>query len=79
MINKKNEHGNRDGEWEHRFSGQLISKGKYLNGIREGFWEMYFFQLKTISHKGTYSNGNREGLWIFYENNESLFKKIYYV
>jgi antitoxin component YwqK of YwqJK toxin-antitoxin module len=53
-------------------SGQLSFRGNYINGKRDGFWEL--FQLNgQLWEKGNYTNEKRSGLWI--ENNMLINSK----
>lgn len=55
-INQVNIEGERDGYWEECYSnGKLDSKGNYVKGKQEGYWEWY--TNVKLSSKGNYSEG----------------------
>ena len=41
------------------------SKGKYVNGKKEGLWKFYAINGKLIG-KGKYEKGLKQGLWNIY-------------
>ena len=59
----KNEAESPDGPYiAHHPNGKLYKKGSLLNGIRHGYWEVYYDTGKLM-HKGTYSYGSPIGYW----------------
>ena len=43
----------------------LLTKGKYFNGIKSGYWKNYDIS-STLRNEGEYSNGEVNGLWKHY-------------
>ena len=64
MINKcYNEAGDKDGESVSYYkNGEIESKGFYLNKLKHGYWEYYWYtgQLRSC---GQYNNGEYDGVW----------------
>ena len=65
MNNKYNinENGEIDGESISFYkNGELESKGNYLNKLRSGYWEFYWYT-GQLQSKGNYKNGKFDGEW----------------
>ena len=57
--------------------GNIITKGKYNNGLKEGGW---YYSLNDYSEKGYYVSGEKSGLWQSeYKNGEIYFTGSYLV
>ena len=66
------------GYWEHYYSnGNIRLKCGYLNGIRDGLFEVFFYD-GTLQTKGSFKKGRKHGEWVFYHSNSNLFKKTMY-
>lgn len=68
--------GKEDGEFiEYSDSGVILTKGDYINGLRDGNW---FYQVGDHTEKGKYSDGEKDGEWIhYYDNDQVYFKGSY--
>jgi antitoxin component YwqK of YwqJK toxin-antitoxin module len=56
-INQYDMDGRKQGLWEDYYdSGNLYSKGNYINGKEEGIWEFYYSKGNLCS-KASYVNG----------------------
>ena len=52
----------RNGPYIHKDrSGDLIAKGNFVNGKREGLWENYYWG--SLAEKGYYKNDMKDSLW----------------
>lgn len=57
-------------------NGNLIYKGKVINGSSHGEW-IFYNQTGTISSKGNYQKGQKIGQWeYFYYDSKDLYTKI---
>lgn len=56
------------------WNGKLYQKGFLLNGIRHGYWEVYF-DTGRLMHKGIYSYGVPVGYWFGYNTARGEFRK----
>jgi antitoxin component YwqK of YwqJK toxin-antitoxin module len=75
--NRKDRNGLKQGLWEEYWdNGNLQSKGSYVNGLKEGYWEYY--EDGNLISKGLYKEGNKEGIWEYYNKDGSLDCKILY-
>ena len=75
LINLYNERGQKHGYWEYyHSSGQLSSKGHYINGKEDGYWEEYY-PCGQLMWKGKWVNDNRDGYWEWYFSNGQLSSK----
>lgn len=45
----------------------LITKGEYIDGLKDGFW---FFEYGDHKEEGYYRNGERNGMWNYYYPNK---------
>jgi antitoxin component YwqK of YwqJK toxin-antitoxin module len=67
LINLYNEKGEKHGYWEEYWNnGKLESRGNYVNGKREGYWEMFHYLTNHLRCKGNYVNGEQDGYWEWY-------------
>ena len=74
-----NADGQRVGPWEYYYeSGNLSSKGEYLNGKEIGVWELYNNFNGGLEAKGEYLNGKEIGPWEIYHENGNLREIINY-
>ena len=65
--------GKEEGEFiEYSDSGKILTKGDYVNGLRDGNW---FYQVGDHTEIGKYSDGEKEGEWIYYYDNEQTYFK----
>ena len=75
-INQYDSEGREQGYWEHYHdNGKLYSKGKYKNGLMNGYWEYYDNGDLWIT--GDYKNNKEDGVWDDYENNTLKNKFLY--
>jgi antitoxin component YwqK of YwqJK toxin-antitoxin module len=75
LINLYNERGEMHGYWEwYHACGQLMSKGKYVNGKQDGYWEEYYSD-GQLSSKGNWVNGKQDGYWEEYYSSGQLSSK----
>ncbi len=56
-------------EQEYSETGQLVRKGEYIDGLKEGPW---FYEYGDHREEGEYRNGERNGLWKFYYPNNKI-------
>ena len=58
------------------FSGEVSGEeqGKLKNGLREGFWTIYW-DSGQLHSKGNYHNGKENGYWVFYFENGVIWRK----
>jgi antitoxin component YwqK of YwqJK toxin-antitoxin module len=62
---------------EYNEDGQLISKGEYVGGLKEGEW---FYNVGDHTERGVYLDGERQGEWIYeYPDGELSYKGEYVV
>ena len=62
-MNQRNEHGKMHGPWEEFYqTGELSSRGYYLNGESHGPWE-HFYKNGHLYSRGSYKHGVKIGLW----------------
>jgi len=59
-------------------NGRLISSGKLINKIREGTWELFQKDGKTLLSKETYKSGKLNGLYEIYYKNGKLSETFQY-
>jgi antitoxin component YwqK of YwqJK toxin-antitoxin module len=63
--------GKREGdltEWSD--SGKVITKGEYIDGLKEGKW---FYKLQDYKEEGNYKSDLRDGMWeSYYTDNNKL-------
>lgn len=65
--------GKEDGEFiEYSDSGTILTKGDYVNGLRDGNW---FYQVGDHTEKGKYSDGEKDGEWVHYFDNDQVYFK----
>lgn len=63
--------GQEEGECvEYDFDGNIIARGEYIEGLKEGGW---FYDFYFHTQKGSFKNDLREGVWNYYYNNESVY------
>ncbi|WP_396167749.1 hypothetical protein [Flavobacterium sp.] len=74
-----------NGPYELRDSiNQIISKGKYLNGLKDGEWQHKYTLLDidnkpyNIFKKGKYVNNTKEGKWIQYLKEDEISEILKY-
>lgn len=59
---------NKQGDFIYYYeNGQVASKGKYVNGQGDGFWQ-YWFEDGNKKSEGAYVNGWKEGAWTYWQN-----------
>jgi len=73
-INQYTHDGKKIGIWEEYYNGQLMSKGLYKNGNRDGIWELYHDN-GQLESKGLFKDDLKEGIWEFYHDNGQLYSK----
>jgi antitoxin component YwqK of YwqJK toxin-antitoxin module len=79
-ITPCNDQGKRHGYWERYYTnGQLYYKGNFVDGIKHGYWEYYYYSNGQLYSKGNYVNGKLHGYWEYYHDNGKLNSKIYYI
>ena len=68
----------KQGVWEEYYpTGDIKSKGAYIDDLREGNWS-YFFPGGATEQTGAYKAGRPDGVWNwFYENGKLLRKESY--
>lgn len=55
-------------------NGKTIwSKGKFKNGIPDGYWEWYRIN-GTLKRSGTFNKGEPVGEWITYDSKGKVYK-----
>lgn len=75
--NRKDRNGLKQGLWEEYWdNGNLQSKGSYVNGLKEGYWEYY--EDGNLISKGSYKNDLADGIWEYYYTNGRLKFGILY-
>lgn len=76
-IVKKN--GKKDGKWNLYYdSGKKRAEGKFINGIKIGYWK-YFYKNGLLENEGNYAlNGKQDGLWKEYFNHGGICEEINY-
>ena len=42
-MNQRNDKGLKEGYWEHIYDNKLLSKGSYVDDLREGLWTKYWY------------------------------------
>jgi len=59
--------------------GQLLEKGSFKNGLREGEYVFYWSMSGRLGSKGRYKNGKKEGVWVdyTYDGKVSMFAGTY--
>ena len=77
-INQYDSEGRRQGYWEYYQDGKLYSKGNYINGEREGYWETYHSN-GQLEGKGNYVNNKKDGMWEYYWSNGNLWEKSSFI
>jgi uncharacterized protein len=71
-MNKRNAEGQQHGYWQEYYeSGNLYSKGEYVNGEYHGPWEFYYRD-ETIDAKVEFDNGKYHGLCESYFGNGKI-------
>jgi antitoxin component YwqK of YwqJK toxin-antitoxin module len=55
----------------------IYFNGKYINDLREGYWEFYRDNNILIS-KGNYIKGKKVGYWEWYNSNGTLYQTKFY-
>jgi len=70
--------GTKHGKWDNfNETGQLLSRGNYVNGMVDGFWRAWHENGK-IRWEGHYFNGKQDGLWLFWNSDGDLiFEEIH--
>jgi len=67
-----------NGVWKYYYStGELKSKGDYINGSKNNLW-IYYFKNGQIQQKGKYKNEQPTGEWKWYYQNGQLRRVEYY-
>ena len=67
-----------DGEWQFYYlSGQVMSKGLYVNGLKNGIWT-YYYENGRQQQLGKYKNEIPSGEWKWYYKNGTLKCIEYY-
>lgn len=62
--------GKEDGELEeYDENGKLITKGDYIDGLKEGDW---YYALNDHREEGKYRYGERNGKWVFYYYDDKI-------
>ena len=78
-MNAYNEQGEKHGYWETCYSnGNLEYKGSYVNGKLHGLQEGYYSKGKPW-YKVNYIHGNEHGLFEYYNEDDGLYLKEYYL
>jgi uncharacterized protein len=92
-INQYDIEGNKIGYWElfddgedSDQKGKKISKGNYVAGKRDGYWETYYSgkikyrgkPITGIHSKGSYKDGKKHGIWYWYDIHGNIFFKSNY-
>jgi antitoxin component YwqK of YwqJK toxin-antitoxin module len=73
------EQGRKQGEWSEFYpSGEIKSKGKYLDDLKSGPWE-YFYEEGQSEQLGSYQNGVPSGIWKWYYPSGKLLREENYV
>ena len=70
--------GKRVGKWQ-EFNGNIMSKGKYSNDLKQDIWNYYDEEIEgsPLILKGIFVDGELEGLWqYFFVEEETGFSKI---
>lgn len=68
--------GTTSGNWQYfNKQGQLIAKGKFIDGKREGNWEWYY-NTGNLKETGQYSKGLSEGIFETYHKNGNKKNRI---
>lgn len=65
--------GKREGLFqEFKEDGKLITKGEYLDDLKEGFW---YYEIENYKEEGNYRSGEPDSIWKAYyvKNNQLLF------
>jgi hypothetical protein len=76
-INQYDMDGRKQGYWEDYYkNGDLLSKGSFKNGKRDGYWEWY--DDGKLNYNGSYKDGEWDGIWGFYNENGQLEQKDLY-
>lgn len=71
--------GLKDGQWKiYGDDGVLWNIESWKDGKKDGIWESYFSEdsLKFIQN---WSNGEQDGLTIYYNNNQTIWREIYFI
>ena len=64
--NQTDSQGRKQGYWEETGKWGKIEKGHYVDGLRQGAWQIYREDGVTLGSEGNYLNGERQGLWKSY-------------
>ena len=62
---------------EYYISGQLKSKGNFLDGVQNGHWQFYYVN-EILQSEGNYINGVQDGNWFHYYDNGKIQQKEFY-
>ena len=78
-MNQYNDKGEFHGYWEnYSYQNLLLSKGNYINGIKNGYWEGYWSN-GIIDYKGNFTNDGPTGYWEWYNDEGELVDKEFYL
>jgi antitoxin component YwqK of YwqJK toxin-antitoxin module len=73
------EEGKKTGNWKYYYvSGEIKSKGAYLNNQRSGKWTFYYKNNKILQ-QGEYKNDLPEGHWIWYYPENIIWREEEYL
>lgn len=61
------------GEYRKYHRKELVEKGYYKNGVKEGAWSYYSYGA-LIGH-GTYTNGEKSGEWMYFDRKGQMIQK----
>ena len=75
-MNEKNAEWLKEGYWEHTYEGKLLSKGFYVNDLREGLWTKYFTNSGGLFWTGHFKNDEPIGYVTYY--NRLSINSIFY-
>ncbi|MFN3999809.1 toxin-antitoxin system YwqK family antitoxin [Algoriphagus sp.] len=59
--------------------GNLLEKGRYSKGLRNGVWYTYYPQSDMIASSGSYVEGRKNGTWKYYDMTGELLSEDYFV
>ena len=66
-----------DGVFEQYVKKQLITKGHYLSGLKNGAWSFYYPN-KKLHFQGNFSQDKKEGVWFYYDENQQVKTRAFY-
>jgi antitoxin component YwqK of YwqJK toxin-antitoxin module len=78
LHNQTDSQGRKQGYWEETDKYDLIWKGHYVDGLREGLWQTYFSN-GILWKEEHYLNGKRHGLWKMYRRDGTLQEEVHYL